>query len=112
MRDYSCVGVAPDGLSVVVMDCGHARGFAYDEKKQTLTQNGKRRKMQKLFAILHCTAIPPRFKNPKKVPFENLHYYSVVLGKCLSVGSANNIYTSQMLPCREGDPLQKWKFTR
>ena len=33
-------------------------------------------------------------------------------GKCLSVGSNNNIYAAQILPCREGDPMQEWVFSK
>lgn len=33
-------------------------------------------------------------------------------GKCLTVGSANGIYTSQMHKCDKDNPLQQWVFTR
>ncbi len=40
MRDYSCVGVQADGVSVTVMDCAMARAWDYDESSGTLKQNG------------------------------------------------------------------------
>ena len=72
MRDYQCVGVLEDRLSVAVMDCGRVKPWRYDKKKRRIEQDGK----------------------------------------CLSVGSNNNIYAAQMLPCREGDPLQEWVFSK
>ena len=72
MRDYSCVGVEPDGVSVTVMDCAKARPWKYGETEGTLSQRGK----------------------------------------CLGVGSVNNIYTAVMQECVPKDEMQRWTFSR
>ncbi len=41
LRDYSCVGVSSDSLSVQVMDCARARPWKYDKKRRKLEQGGK-----------------------------------------------------------------------
>ena len=30
----------------------------------------------------------------------------------MAIGSVNNIYTAVMEPCKEGDPMQEWRFSR
>lgn len=72
LRDYTCIGVASDGLSVVISDCSKIRPWNYNRKRKWLQQGGK----------------------------------------CLTVGSANGIYTSQMHKCDKDNPLQQWVFTR
>eukprot|EP00095_Tigriopus_kingsejongensis_P002876 maker-scaffold52_size450388-snap-gene-2.16 protein:Tk02876 transcript:maker-scaffold52_size450388-snap-gene-2.16-mRNA-1 annotation:"polypeptide n-acetylgalactosaminyltransferase 9-like isoform x2" len=72
LRDYMCIGVLADGLSVAVVDCARAKTWNYNRKRKWLQQSGK----------------------------------------CLTVGSKDGIYTSQMAKCDKDNRLQEWVFSK